>query len=169
MLFVPVFQLRLGSPAERPFGFANGPTLEAVEVLMDLHARLDVNILEGSCVDEPLAVGDDLGANEIPSVLCLPDLGKLVLEDRPVVEVASLSGIWIQQAYLRDAAYDEVEKSGEEQVDQRQRIWTKNKVCLSTMLWKDCRLEKEGKRLNNVLLSSNLLRVSSFCANQKSY
>jgi hypothetical protein len=58
---------------------------------MDLHVLLDINILEGSCVDEPLAVRDDLGANKIPSVLCLPDLGKLVLED--LVEVTSLSCI----------------------------------------------------------------------------
>jgi hypothetical protein len=36
---------------------------------MDLDVLLDVNILEGSCVDEPLR--DDLGANKIPSVLCL--------------------------------------------------------------------------------------------------
>jgi hypothetical protein len=72
LLVIPDFQLRLESPAERPLEFSNGPTLDAVEVLMDLHARLDVNILEGSCVesvDEPLAVRDDLGANEIPSVL----------------------------------------------------------------------------------------------------
>jgi hypothetical protein len=36
-----------------------------------------------------------------------------------------------QQAHLRDAADDDVEKSSEEQVDQRQRFWTdflKNKV-----------------------------------------
>jgi hypothetical protein len=60
---------------------------------MDLHVLFDINILEGSCVDEPLAVGDDLGANEIQSVLCLPDLGKLVFED--LVEVASLCRIWL--------------------------------------------------------------------------
>jgi hypothetical protein len=45
------FQLRLESPAEHSLGFSNGPTLNVVEVLMDLHARLDVNVLEGSCVD----------------------------------------------------------------------------------------------------------------------
>jgi hypothetical protein len=71
-----------------PLGFSNGSTLYAVEVLMDLHVQLDINILDGSCVDEPLALGNDLCANEMPSVLCLPDLGKLVLED--LVKVASL-------------------------------------------------------------------------------
>jgi hypothetical protein len=64
-------------------------------------------------------------------------------------------------------ADDEVAKSGEEQVDQRQQIrndFLKNnfKVCLSTMFWKGRRREKEGTILNSVLRSSNLL-----CANQK--
>jgi hypothetical protein len=104
---------------------------------MDLHARLDVNVLAGSYEDEPPAVGNDLGAHEIPNFLCLPDLGKPVLED--LVVVASLSGIWNEQVHLRDAADDEVEKSGEVQVDQLRRLRTdflKSKVCLSIMLWK---------------------------------
>jgi hypothetical protein len=48
--------------------------------------------------------------------------GDLVLED--LVEVVSLSNIWDQEAHLRDVADDEVEKSGEEPVDQRPRIRT---------------------------------------------
>ncbi len=105
--------------------------VDVVEVLMDLHVRFDVNVLKGSCVDEPLAVGDDLSrllsADEIPCVLCHPDLGKIVLED--LVEVPSLSGIWNQQAHLHDAVNDEVEQSGGEQVDQRQHIRRRHIRC----------------------------------------
>jgi hypothetical protein len=61
---------------------------------MDLQARLYVNVLEGSCVDKPLAVGYNLGTIEILIVFCLSDLGMLVLED--LVDAASLSGIWNQ-------------------------------------------------------------------------
>jgi hypothetical protein len=71
------------SPAERSFGTANGPKLVLVEVLVNLPAQIDirVNLLEGSCasVDEPLAVGDDLGADEVLVVVLL-DLGTLMLE-----------------------------------------------------------------------------------------
>ncbi len=49
---------------------------------------LYIDLLEGSCIDEPLAVGYDLCANEI-LVIVLLEFGKLVLED--LVEVCRCS------------------------------------------------------------------------------
>jgi hypothetical protein len=65
--------------------------------LVDLHVLLDLNVLEGSYVDESLAVAYDLCSNEILIFFLFylgPILGKLVHED--LVEDAALSGIWNQ-------------------------------------------------------------------------
>ncbi len=73
-------QLSIEPPVKPSLRFLNGPKLVVGEVLVDLHALLDVNVLEESCVDMPLAVGNDLGADEALM------LGSLCLNIRLVLE-----------------------------------------------------------------------------------
>jgi hypothetical protein len=84
---------------------ANGPKLVLLEVFVNLHERLNINVLEGSCdsIDEPLAVGHDLSADEVlvTDLLFFLILGgsglmQLRLEELVDSEVASLSGTWNQ-------------------------------------------------------------------------
>jgi hypothetical protein len=75
--------------------------------------------------------------NEILVALFLVELRELVLED--FVEVAAFATTWNRQAHLRHVAYDEVEKSGEEQIGCLLLIFTvflNNEVHLGTILGK---------------------------------
>jgi len=63
---------------------------------VNLSARLDIDVLEGSCVDEPLEEYDEFCANEILVAVSLLELGKLVLEDF-VETVAVVTTTWKRQ------------------------------------------------------------------------
>ena len=86
-----------------------------VELRVNLSARLGIDVLDWSGVDEPLEEHEELCADEILVALSLLELRKLVPED--FVDTEAVTTTWNYQAHLRNAVDDEVEKSGEEQVD----------------------------------------------------